>query len=1353
MRTRRWLVVLGLIAGGLYWGMGQGFANSKTGDMPKMRSTTQKQRKAAAANRKAAGATALATTALVQGPGGFLVPDYFGPYSNWANSPLPGAPVAAVSLTSGGTGYCDTPTVTITDLYGIGTGATASALVSGGVVQSPITFTGGAGYVYPVVTISDCPGGTGTGASATATVNAAGPFTGGLHKFIDNLPDLKALIAKPDTVTFPGTDYYEIRVIEDSSWSFHADLGGNTTLRVYQQTNNGTNQGLLPCTPLPACANTLAPPAVSYLGPVIVATKDRPTRIKFTNALPTTGNGGDLFIPTDTSVMGAGPGYDPASNSIGTYPQNRATLHLHGGFTPWVSDGTPHQWVTPPGEGGVLTTGVSTQPVPDMPVPPGSSMTFYWTNQQSGRLMFYHDHAYGITRLNVYAGEAAGYLLRDDAETALEAAGVIPGLADNIPLVIQDKSFVWGAANATPGLAGSGTWATDPTWAAPWGQAAGSLWYPHVYMPNQNPWDVSGANAMGRWDYALWFWPPFTGLLAHGTVPNPYAANPGEPPEIPGTPNPSLVPEAFMDTPVVNGKAYPVLNVDPKAYRFRILNAANDRFWNLSLLVAADKNSPTTAGTTGAVPCTGGPAAPNCTEVAMVPAVPSSAYPFPTDWSTPSDGGSVRPDILDGRVGGVPDPRYLGPDWIQIGTEGGLLPAPVVIPPSPIGYQYNPRNIVIGNVTKHSLYLGPAERADVIVDFSAFAGQTLIVYNDSPAPVPAIDSRIDYYTGDVDQTDTGGAPTTVPGFGPNTRTVMQIQVGTTNPTPFNVGNLVAAFAKTGQAVFETSQDPILVPQAAYNTAYGTAYTDAMGKNLSRIQSTSLTFPPLGQPDAGPNVTLNLGPKAIQELFELDYGRMNATLGVELPFTNGGNQTTLPMGYIEPPTEIINTSGVTATPVSLAGDGTQLWKITHNGVDTHAIHVHLFNAQVVNRVGWDGAIRPPDANELGWKETIKMSPLEDIIIALRPTTPKLPFGLPNSVRLMSPADAPGTLINTFDTSTGNPMTVANALYNFGWEYVWHCHLLGHEENDMMRPTVFNVPSVLPAAPVLSVARNGNAVLTWTDGTPINYASLATDPNLGSAANEIGFLIQRAPIAKSGKPGAYVQIGTALANATTFTDTTAGTTTTWSYIVVAYNVAGNSPSAPFLALAPPAAPTNMVATLQTGPQIRLTWTDNSGSEQTFAIERNVNGAGYVSLTSVLANVVTFTDTQVTPNNTYQYRVRAVNAVGSSAYATSSPVVVPQPPAAPASFTIVAARASGSNDRVTLTWTNVLSETGYTIQRANNAAFTGATSFTAAANTTSLVQTVGRGLTFYYRIRADNLGGSSAWVNSVPAFVVTP
>ena len=59
----------------------------------------------------------------------------------------------------------------------------------------------------------------------------------------------------------------------------------------------------------------------------------------------------------------------------------------------------------------------------------------------------------------------------------------------------------------------------------------------------------------------------------------PNANNPGQ--MCPGTPNPSLTPEAFMDTPVVNGAAYPILKVEPKPYRLRILNAANDRSFNL----------------------------------------------------------------------------------------------------------------------------------------------------------------------------------------------------------------------------------------------------------------------------------------------------------------------------------------------------------------------------------------------------------------------------------------------------------------------------------------------------------------------------------------------------------------------------------------------------------------------------------------------------------------------------------------------------------------------------------------------------------------------------------------------------
>src|SRR5512140_1893000 len=108
--------------------------------------------------------------------------------------------------------------------------------------------------------------------------------------------------------------------------------------------------------------------------------------------------------------------------------------------------------------------------------------------------MFFHDHSYGTTRLNVEAGEAAGYLLVDNmVENTLAAAGV-PGTmgtaADTnhlVPLVIQDKTFV-----SDNGVTGGQLAAQDPTWDLVKYGGAGSLWFPHLYMPNQNPAELPG---------------------------------------------------------------------------------------------------------------------------------------------------------------------------------------------------------------------------------------------------------------------------------------------------------------------------------------------------------------------------------------------------------------------------------------------------------------------------------------------------------------------------------------------------------------------------------------------------------------------------------------------------------------------------------------------------------------------------------------------------------------------------------------------------------------------------------------------------------------------------------------------
>ena len=132
------------------------------------------------------------------------------------------------------------------------------------------------------------------------------------------------------------------------------------------------------------------------------------------------------------------------------------------------------------------------------------------------------------------------------------------------------------------------------------------------------------------------------------------------------------------------------------------------------------------------------------------------------------------------------------------------------------------------------------------------------------------------------------------------------------------------------------------------------------------------------------------------------------------------------------------------------------------MDTHPLHFHLNDVQVLNRVTWDNIIIPPDPTELGWKDTVRVSPLEDTIVAVRPILPKLPFAIPDSNRPlnpMMPIGAKGTTtgpngseagFNNTDTN-GDPIDpIVNTMTNFGWEYVWHCHILSHEEMDMMRP---------------------------------------------------------------------------------------------------------------------------------------------------------------------------------------------------------------------------------------------------------------------------------------------------------------
>ena len=305
------------------------------------------------------------------------------------------------------------------------------------------------------------------------------------------------------------------------------------------------------------------------------------------------------------------------------------------------------------------------------------------------------------------------------------------------------------------------------------------------------------------------------------------------------------------------------------------------------------------------------------------------------------------------------------------------------------------------------------------------------------------------------------------------------------------------------------------------------------------------------------VTLDMSPKTIIEDWTMNWGRMNALLGTEVPRTNATIQTSIPQAYIDPPTELVKiTPNTNATPITgTLADGTSLWKITHNGVDSHSIHFHLFHVQLVNRVGWDGAVYPPELNELGWKDSILMHPLSDVVVALRPMTMDLPFKVANSHRKIDPSMA----AKGFDYFNLNPMTgnasnvsdVTNADMNYGWEYVWHCHILGHEENDMMRSIAVaqppEAPSVLTAA---TVAGTNNVKLDWTDNSVVsNWVEITRSLDGVMNANGSAFQTVDATFDVV-TPECTAQAGCAR----TYTDTTAAAGTSYHYRVVANNTVG-------------------------------------------------------------------------------------------------------------------------------------------------------------------------------------------------------
>ena len=197
----------------------------------------------------------------------------------------------------------------------------------------------------------------------------------------------------------------------------------------------------------------------SIPGPTIEVRSGEEIVIEWPNNLPP-----KHFLPIDHNLMGA-------EKSV---PESRTVVHVHGARVPPESDGWPEDWYAP-----------------------GKSATYRYPNQQEAAMLWYHDHAMGINRLNICAGMAGLYVIRDSVEDSLN----LPKGEFEIPLVIMDRMF-----------------RTD-----------GQIYYPVTQLPDA-PW----------------------------------------------------VPEYTGNATLINGKLLPYLDVQPRKYRFRLLNASNARFYFLS---------------------------------------------------------------------------------------------------------------------------------------------------------------------------------------------------------------------------------------------------------------------------------------------------------------------------------------------------------------------------------------------------------------------------------------------------------------------------------------------------------------------------------------------------------------------------------------------------------------------------------------------------------------------------------------------------------------------------------------------------------------------------------------------------
>jgi spore coat protein A len=677
---------------------------------------------------------------------------------------------------------------------------------------------------------------------------------------------------------------------------------------------------------------TTCPTAVqdTYIGPVLVNVRGTPTTIKFTNVLPTVDQTNLLAwkFSTDQTIHWADP--------LGA-ESNMCKMAIPDPPQPYLGVGNPADFGIA-GFGTMCSLNFGEGPrgvynpvgIPAVPhlhggeVPPvldGGPDAWFTSLNANGT--FEHGHDY-YSNPNVPA-------------LANEAVYSYPNGQGAAPLWFHDHTLGATRLNVYAGIAGA-YYILDPAQEAYFqqiGMRPVTEVIPIVLQDRQ--FDVNGQ---------LFFPSTFPGGL-NGPPLNPQ--------------HPYWNPEFVGDTIVINGKAWPFLNVEPRRYRFLFLNGSNARTYELFFK-----------------------------------------------------------DVKSGA---------LGPVMWAVGNDDGFLDRPSIIDPK------------AKKPLENHLIIMPGERYEIIVDFTGVAGQTLFLKNVAKTPFPA-------------------------GMTPDGTTTGQLMKFVVSPT----------------AVADASYDP------------------ASGIPLRPAPIIRLTDPATGTIPAG--VTVNKVRELTLNEVALDVMQtaIDPVTGVTTTYPGGPFEVLVNntgwAGKNRPDFQAVTVNGITEFVSETPHEGdVELWEIVNTTADAHPIHTHLASFQILNRQSFDGAkffaayslafpgdgtaacpagvycpaFGPPLTYETGLTRLVN-----GVSTPLAGGNPDVTPFLQGPIRIADPDEVgwkdtfvtyPG-MVNRILVRWAPQETALNAVGSYPFSpndgtagavgdshgYVWHCHIIDHEDNEMMRPDV-------------------------------------------------------------------------------------------------------------------------------------------------------------------------------------------------------------------------------------------------------------------------------------------------------------